>query len=404
MMAARRRSRPGLALALASAATLAAAGLAELGGRLLLPSHARALEVYRYAESERGKFCRFSPTLGWDGRPDARASFEWIDSRSFVTQNRHGYRGRAHDYPRTGKPRLLVLGDSYVWGFGAEDGELFTDLIEERLAGRQEVVNLGVSGFGTDQELLLWEEKGGRWRPDHVLLAVDLPTDLTDIGATELYGHQKPAFRLAGAGLRLVNSPVRPELAARALEPKVNAAVRDRWYARLARRSAFLSALLYAASRVDALRPPLQAAGLLPPMRAARPMEYPLYQTPHPPLYDPYFALLERLLARLREDTRRHGARLTVMIVPSPVEVYPDQMRRLVAASPLPPGRSWDPEAAVRRLRELAARAEVPVVDLLPELREAGKTNPSLYFPYNLHWTRFGHRVVAEALIRKLRL
>jgi hypothetical protein len=42
------------------------------------------------------------------------------------------------------------------------------------------------------------------------------------------------------------------------------------------------------------------------------------------------------------------------------------------------------------------------VSDVLPDLRAAARTDPYLYYRWNLHWTAAGHRVVAATLARAL--
>ena len=73
---------------------------------------------------------------------------------------------------RTEARRMIVLGDSFVWGYGVDDHQIFTSLMEKKAGPPLEVINLGVSGFGNDQEFLLWNSLGYRWKPDEVLLLI----------------------------------------------------------------------------------------------------------------------------------------------------------------------------------------------------------------------------------------
>ena len=65
-----------------------------------------------------------------------------------------------------GTQHIVVLGDSLVWGFGVEEHELFTHVLEEKLRPGARVINLGVSGYSTDQELLLYRDRGRKYDPD----------------------------------------------------------------------------------------------------------------------------------------------------------------------------------------------------------------------------------------------
>lgn len=74
--------------------------------------------------------------------------------------------------------RILVLGDSFVFGYGVEAPQRFTNLLEARLnstksstnAQHYEVISAGVPSWGTTDELLYLQEEGLKYHPDIVLL------------------------------------------------------------------------------------------------------------------------------------------------------------------------------------------------------------------------------------------
>ncbi|HKQ60160.1 MAG TPA: GDSL-type esterase/lipase family protein [Candidatus Polarisedimenticolaceae bacterium] len=126
-----------------------------------------------------------------------------------VSINDQGLRDRDYPYERVpGKRRILVLGDSFAWGFGVEQPACFTELVERSLAD-VEVINAAVSGYSTDQELLWLVNEGLKYRPDVVLLLVsgnDVAMNMTSLA----YGvYYKPQFRCnAGGDLRWPLPPV----------------------------------------------------------------------------------------------------------------------------------------------------------------------------------------------------
>src|SRR5438128_43073 len=102
-----------------------------------------------------------------------------------------------------GRPRMVMLGDSITFCYGVRDGETFSAVMET-LDPRLEVVNLGVQGYGTDQELLKLEREGFAYAPDVVVLNVCLANDLLDnASARSIYDgvYPKPYFRLEGGRL-----------------------------------------------------------------------------------------------------------------------------------------------------------------------------------------------------------
>lgn len=126
----------------------------------------------------RGRFqLAANPKLGYEPIPDLTAdgpigSFHDYSGAS----NRLGFRDR--DHPRQKPPgvfRVLVLGDSIAAGQGVERFEdTFPPRVELGLAARglaAEVLNFGVSGYNTRQEVEMLEEKGLAYQPDLVLVA-----------------------------------------------------------------------------------------------------------------------------------------------------------------------------------------------------------------------------------------
>ena len=152
--------------------------LLEIAVRLLLPAPIDLLQLSEFVESERGKFAQYDQTLGWTGKPDVTGDFQWVDTSHQVVQNRYGFRGTEHQQGTSERRRILVLGDSFVWGFGVEEDEIFTSVMEQSAGGNLEVVNCGVSGYGNDQAYLLWKEHGWKWQPDEVVLVITPYTDI----------------------------------------------------------------------------------------------------------------------------------------------------------------------------------------------------------------------------------
>jgi hypothetical protein len=100
------------------------------------------------------------------------------------------------------------LGDSFVWGYDVEASERFTDKIQARHP-EWNVYNLGVSGYGTDQELLLLQLHFDLYKPRVVCLIFSNETDGADNISNVRYGsYYKPYFTVEGGHLRLQGVPV----------------------------------------------------------------------------------------------------------------------------------------------------------------------------------------------------
>lgn len=159
----------------------------------------------------------YDETKGWFHAPGSTAeSYFGGPDRGRVRINRIGLRGPQVEEKRPGLYRVLVFGDSYVFGVGVDEENVLTTRLrhwlEPRFPGGIEVVNLGVSGYSTDQEYLLWKELGTSLAPDLVIVVV---CDNDYEGNTENFSwrrYYKPYFE-AGEDwtLTLRNVPV-PQL------------------------------------------------------------------------------------------------------------------------------------------------------------------------------------------------
>lgn len=178
-----------------------------------------AIHVPALAEPNRGDrslWC-FDRTKGWALRPKARGqSFLGGPDKAIVETNSHGFRGpEFHVRKPAGFYRIVVLGDSFVFGHGVDQEHTFPSQLQNALAMQiqsVEVINLGISGYSTDQELLLFREFGAALGADLVVLVVcdnDFQANTEDFAYGAYY---KPYFVLT-PGLSVRNVPV-PELTA----------------------------------------------------------------------------------------------------------------------------------------------------------------------------------------------
>lgn len=87
--------------------------------------------------------------------------------------NRHGWRDRERGLDKPpGVYRVLVVGDSNVFGLIAPGPAVFTRVLEDRFRAEGkavEVLNMGISNWGTDQELEALRREGLAYRPDLVI-------------------------------------------------------------------------------------------------------------------------------------------------------------------------------------------------------------------------------------------
>jgi len=160
-----------------------------------------------YVSPERDRFWKYDSLLGWAHEPGQEGRFETPQFHTVVRINDKGLRDRSHSYERqNGIKRILVLGDSFAWGYGVEESERFSQLLEKSMG--VEVINAGVSGYSTDQEWLWYRSEGIKYEADLVILVVagnDVGDNDQQLVSTIYY---KPKFVLEDDELVLTGYPV----------------------------------------------------------------------------------------------------------------------------------------------------------------------------------------------------
>ncbi len=158
----------------------------------------------------------FDARLGWRGAPGWRGEGK-AGGVSFPV--RLDAAGRRMDRPvgerpPAGSKRVVVVGDSYPFGYGVAVEEALPARLEAALAARgvaTEVVNLGTCAWGVGHFRLATDELALPLRPDLIVVTL-IADDLRRAQrAVSLYGQNQPRFVLDGDGAPvLVDVPVEP--------------------------------------------------------------------------------------------------------------------------------------------------------------------------------------------------
>jgi lysophospholipase L1-like esterase len=114
-----------------------------------------------------------------------------IDGSWEFRTNAQGFRddeNYKYDKP-AGSRRVLLLGDSHTQGSEVRQSSTFSKVLERRLRERgvdAQVLNTGISGFGTAEQLMFLEREGMKYHPDAVVLAF-FANDFDDSVKSGLY-------------------------------------------------------------------------------------------------------------------------------------------------------------------------------------------------------------------------
>lgn len=160
-------------------------GMAELILRAFYAQH------YSIIADEKHLSYGHDDELGWFPVKNSQNGLK-VTRKIIYTHNSKGFRDIEHGEKR--KPRILFIGDSFVWGYDVEQEERFTEKLRE-LMPHWDILNCGVSGYGTDQEYLLLRKYFDEFMPDIVFLIFCQKNDIADNSSNVINGgYFKPYF------------------------------------------------------------------------------------------------------------------------------------------------------------------------------------------------------------------
>jgi hypothetical protein len=297
---------------------------------------------------------------------------------------------------RPGTKRILMLGDSMTVGWGVEQGECFAGRLDTLLnqgaetGARYEVVNCGwASWYTTDGAYVFLKHRIDELEPDLVVLDFFLndpaelrPSDWRPPGCD--LPDTIAATREAGGegGVASVKRNVRNYLAQRSYVMNL---LKRIWQSSIQRRRLGEDVFTLAAAR----RAEYPACAVL------------LFAEEYPPDFEERFELTERLIVGMRDLLESRGAKLAVAIMPADFQVVAEKRERYGILPVIFHDQPYVEAKAQRRVTALCERNGIPVVDVLPALRE--RCEGECFYTYDPHPTPAGHAIIAEALARELR-
>ena len=342
--------------------------------------------------------------LGMRLRPNAEGWFR-SEGEAYVKVNSAGFRDRERSLTKPpGTFRIVVLGDSMIEALQVDFDETFTAILEQQLnacgafGGKKvEVLNLGVSGYGTAQQLLTFRHFGSKYSPDLVLVAFFAGNDVRNNSRSLEPETVRPFFTLRGDKLvedrTFAESPEfqrRTNLLRTVLEPlRVLRVVQAAYFIKdqlLLRESA---------------APEARVAG----QRAEAGLDDAVYAEPATPKWREAWTVTERLFAQLRDEVQASGAKLTILSLSSGIQVHPDPDLRAKFVRANGIADIFYPN---RRGEKVAAQLEVQSILLGPVFQDTAEREKIYFhgFPNTRmgtgHWNEAGNRMASEVVASRL--
>ncbi|MDX6269681.1 MAG: hypothetical protein QOD28_904 [Acidobacteriota bacterium] len=361
------------------------------------------------------------------------------EGEAYIRINSDGLRDREHAKQKPpGTLRVALLGDSYSEALQVPLENTFWFILEERLQGcrafnegkRVEVINFGVSGYGTAQELLTLRERVWDYAPDVVLLAMTTNNDITDNLRVFKKAEEIPYFVYRDGRLALDDS-FRESRTFRLRHSSLNRA--GRWIrSRLRVIQAFHQGHYALKNYLASLRAPAaqtndganaqghnganaQATNATSgsndnnaaPTAAISDelgIDNLIYREPADAAWQEAWRVTEGLLRIMRDEVRGHGAHFMVVTLSNGVQVHPRPEARAAFLKRVGATDIFYPDA---RLKSLGDREGFPVLTLAPLLQQYAEQRQIFLHGFgrdlgNGHWNAEGHRVAGELLAQKI--
>jgi len=385
-----------------------------------------ALRVSGYSYPQ---FYQRDEVRGLSLRPGAEGWYR-KEGEAYVRINSDGLRDREHAIAKPQATfRIAIIGDSYCEAFSVSQEEAFWSVMEKQLeqcdafSGRKiEVINFGISGYGTAQELLTLREKVWKYSPDLVLLAVTTNNDITDNSRVLKQTDDIPYFIYQGNQLTLDNSfrNTRGFLLSNSRAGRFGA-----W---LSAHSRLLQAIAQGQRGLKVLLASWRAKHSNDSQPAATPASKPaetakapeksdlfarsaelgadnlVYLEPNNAVWNDAWRVTEGLMVEMRDEVAKGGAKFVIVTLSNGPQVLPSAKSRDAFKNRFGITDLFYPD---NRIKALGTREGIPVITLAPELQEFAEHNNVFLHGFgtdigNGHWNVTGNRVAGELIAKKI--
>ena len=132
--------------------------------------------VRAFWEFEPNRVLCYHPVMGRSYCPDTKGYLKENKVKMHIKVNADGLLGKAYPVNRVpGKYRIALLGDSFTSGEAVDPESKFSGVWEKNLSNKiptgVEVINFGVGGTGTWQQLQMFHIKARKYKPDLTVVA-----------------------------------------------------------------------------------------------------------------------------------------------------------------------------------------------------------------------------------------
>jgi lysophospholipase L1-like esterase len=344
----------------------------------------------------------YDDVLGSRLYPGAEGWFR-SEGEAYIKISGAGLRDREHAVTKPPNTlRIAVLGDSMSEALQVPEEKAFWSVLERQLksciaAGKQiEVINFGVSGYGTAQELLTYSHRAAQYSPDVTILAFYAGNDIRNNSRQLEPNKLRPFFKLTNDGTLVIDNAFRSDPAY--VSFKSTFEFRKKFF-----EFRTFQLLRQLKAMVDAARENRLKGATEANLEAGS--DDLVFSPPPTRDWSDGWRITERLIVALRDTVVASGGRFVAVSIPIGIQAHPDPDVRMRFMRAAELNDLWYPD---KRMEALAAREGVDVITLGKNFQSyAEKTGSYLYGFENTrlgsgHLNENGHRLIGEALAQHL--
>jgi len=346
-------------------------------------------------------------------RPNAAGLYQ-REGQNYITINSDGLRDREHTKAKPPDTiRIALLGDSYCEALQVPMERTFWWLLEQKLEAcgafsgkRVELINFGVSGYGTAQELITLQQHVWSYSPDIVMLLVTANNDISDNLRT-LKGTDQIPYFVDRNGKLVGDYSFRDSAGFRWRTSRLSRI--GGWFRNHLRTIQLINYVqLLAKYKLSEWRnqPKLSTTLDQSTKQVAQEVsvENTVYFAPRDDTWKEAWQTTEDLISEMNREVTKKGARFILMVGSDPIQVYPDQEARQRFAGEFGIDSLVYPN---ERLAALADREKIEFLSLAQPLQTYADQNKVFLHGFgkeigNGHWNADGHRVAAELIAAKM--
>jgi hypothetical protein len=322
----------------------------------------------------------------------------YLENPVTVHTNSAGFHDREHSKQKAPNTyRVAVLGDSFTEALQVPIEKTFSSVLERELAGcpelkgkNVEVMNFGVSGYGTAQELQMLRHYAWDYSPDLVLLAFFTGNDTQNNSRPLQQDDYRPYFLLENGKLVLDDS-------------FVNA---PGFRSRFSRFNVFMSwsvAHSHLLQVVAAAKNYMSQHNVEGVKTTEMGLNDDVYHEPTDPVWKDAWNVTDALIVEMRDEVKAKGVQFLVVTLSSSIQVDPDPTAREQLMKRLGVPNLFYPD---ERVAQVSKREDIPVLTLAPIfLQYAQEHNAQLHgFRGNKqgHWNESAHQLGGELMAQKI--